>query len=458
MKRRDRTPRLVDNTFVVGLVLLGVAAVVLWLAFQAQTGLPWEPTRRVVVEVPDAGKLIRNAEVRIGGARVGQVLTMRAIPRRGDTPPHARLDVQLDAAHGELPVDTTSEVRLASVLGGKYLSLVPGKSERIVPDGGRLPLANSVSGVDIEDALAVFDPEGRAALRKVIGELGDALAGRGADLHTTIGDTAALLPGLQRLLESLAAERTELRGFVAGLAAGTGALAPVAEELALAVRGADITFGAVDAAAPALSETIAELPALGRETSAALGTLTPVLADAAAIADALRPAGRELGPTMKEVDATLRVATRVDPRLGALAKPTDDVLAAVDRFSATPSSSNALRLLGTADLATFGTSAFVGLGAILAAAWDAEKHCASTSSWMRHLRDVSSDGDEGGNWIRMIPFFEENEGLPSGPPGPRLHANPYPNQDAQECEAGNEPWAPGRMIGNPPGLQKAPAR
>jgi hypothetical protein len=75
---------------------------------------------------------------------------------------------------------------------------------------------------------------------------------------------------------------------------------------------------------------------------------------------------------------------------------------------------------------------------------------------MAHLNDVASDGDEGGNWIRMIPFFQQDEMFPSAGTAPDLHANPYPNQDAQECEAGNEGYAPGRLIGNPPGQQKNP--
>ena len=453
---RSRARRLADDTLVVGLAMIAAAAVILFLAFQAQTGLPWEPTQRIEVAVPDGGKLARNADVRIGGARVGQVISQHAVERDGDVPPHSILDVQLEGDARDLPADTRAEVRLASVLGGKYLSLVPGDDAETVPDGGRLPLVNATASVDIEDALGVFDPEGRRAARTFLGAAGVALAGRGTAINETFGATARLLGPLQRVLGTLVAERTDLSGFLSGAAAGTRVLAPLAPELGDFVGDADATLGALDAAGDALPRAIAELPALGADATGALRTIAPVLDDAAAIADSLRPASAVLAGSLREVDATMRTAIEVDPHVGTLAAPLSRTLKSVDAVSANPSVPNALRLLGTYDLATFGASAFVGLGAILTTAWEAEEHCRAASRWMSRLAALTSDGDEHGNWIRMIPFFQADEFQASARPAPQLHANPYPNMNAQECEAGNEGYAPGQQIGNPPGLQGAP--
>ena len=447
--------RLLDDTLLVGLLMIVGALVVLYLAFRAQVGLPWEPMQRIEIAVQDGGKLQRYADVRIGGARVGQVVEQHAVARKGEVPPHSVLDVQLEGDARDLPVDSTVEVRLASVLGGKYVSLVPGESEETVPEGGRLPLENAKGGVDIEDALGVFDPEGREAARTFLRGAGDALAGRGADINDTIGATARLLPGLQRVLATLVAPRTDLDGLLTGLASGTRALAGHAPQLAMLVGDLEATLGALDASGDALGRSIAELPALGREATAALGTIGPVLVDAAAVADSLRPAAGVLEGSLREVDATMRTAIRVDPKLASLAQPLERTLASVEALSANPSSTNALRLLGSADLATFGSSAFVGLGAILSTAWEAEEHCGAATLWMQRLSQLVSDGDEHGNWIRMIPFFQLDESQQSARPAPELHANPYPILDDQECEAGHEPYAPGQQIGNPPGLQGA---
>jgi len=169
-----------------------------------------------------------------------------------------------------------------------------------------------------------------------------------------------------------------------------------------------------------------------------------------------RPAARTLGPASRSLSATARTAIRVDPKAARLAGPVDQSLGAVGVFSRNPASRTALKLLGASDLATFGSSAFVGLGAILQTSWDAEKHCRAASTWMRRLVDISSDGNSGGHWLRMAAILDVGQMQPQAGPSPNLHANPYPNADAGECEAGNEGYAPGRLIGNPPGIQGGP--
>jgi hypothetical protein len=113
----------------------------------------------------------------------------------------------------------------------------------------------------------------------------------------------------------------------------------------------------------------------------------------------------------------------------------------------------AIRALGGEDLATFGGSAFIGLGAILRTTAAAQLHCNATALWMRNLAAVATDGDSGGNWLRMIPIFGFSQSSHAATPAPDLHVNYYPHENANECEAGNETYAEGQAIGNPPGNQ-----
>ena len=446
----------ITDVRVIGVAIVAAAAVVMYISYTAQNGLPWASSYSIQIAVPDAGKLIKNTDVKVGGARVGQVLKVEAVPRKGKVPPHAVLDVKLTNDVAPLPADTTAEVRLASVLGGKYVEIVPGHSRRTIPENGKLPLANATSTVEIEDALSVFDREGRSSLRRVIGTLGEALAGRGEDLNETIGTTAAMLPGLQRVLATLSARETRLGEFVRGAAAATTALAPLSAELGPLIANSAGTLGALDNAGDSLGESIEEFPGTAGAAESALRTLGPVLDDTAAISRELRPAARTLGPASRSLSATARTAIRVDPKLARLAPPMDKALGAVGVFSRNPASRTALKLLGSADLATFGSSAFVGLGAIIQTSWEAEKHCRAASTWMRRLVDISSDGNSGGNWLRMAAVLDVGQMLPRADPSPNLHANPYPNANATECEAGNEGFGPGQQIGNPPGIQGGP--
>ena len=391
----------ITDVRVVGVAIVVVAAVVMYISYTAQNGLPWASTYSIRVAVPDAGKLIKNTDVKIGGARVGQVLKIEAVPRKGGVPAHAVLDVKLTDDVAPLPADTTAEVRLASVLGGKYVEIVPGDSRRTIPEDGMLPLSQASASVEIEDALSVFDREGRSSLRRVIGTLGEAVAGRGGDLNETIGTTAAMMPGLQRVLATLSAQETRLGGFVRGAAAATTALAPLSSELGPLIGNTAGTLGALDDAGDTLGQSVEQFPPAAGAAQSALHTLGPVLDDTAAITRELRPAARTLGPASRRLSTTARTAIRVDPKLARLAGPVDDSLGAVGVFSRNPASRTALKLLGSSDLATFGSSAFVGLGAILQTSWDAEKHCRAASTWVRRLVDISSDGNSGGNWLRM---------------------------------------------------------
>ncbi len=453
--RRTLASRLKDDTLVTGVLILIAGALIVAISYSAQNGLPWESSYDIEVAVPDAGKVAKNAEVRIGGARVGQIVKIEAVPREGDVPPHAVLEAKLDGDVGPLPVDTTAEVRLGSVLGGKYIELVPGRSSREVPEGGRLALANASTTVDMDEAFRIFDPDGRASLRKVIQELGDGFAGRGESLNETGATLADTLPGLNRVLATLAAPGTDLRRFIRGAAAATSALARASSELEPFIRHASATFGALDAAGDSLGDSIEELPPTADAATSALGTLQPVLDDVSAISRDLEPAATTLRPTARELHATMRTAIRVDPKVGSVAPPLDRTLRSIDDLVAEPAASNSLRLLGGEDLATFGSSAFVGLGAVLKTTWEAEQHCRSASRWIAHQRDITSDGDAGGNWLRMLMIDHREHMLPAAEPADDLHTNPYPLQNARECEAGNEGYAEGQLIGNPPGIQGA---
>jgi hypothetical protein len=272
-------------------------------------------------------------------------------------------------------------------------------------------------------------------------------------VNVSLDETAQLLPGLQRVLATLADGRTDLPGFVVGLASTASALRAARPDLLPFVSDAATTFGALDAAGDTLGESLAALPPAAAEGERALRTLRPVLDDVEALTRDLRPASAVIGSAAHRADAAVRTAIAVDPRVGTLASPVDRALVAVGRFADNPASTGALRALGGEDLATFGASSFVGLGAVLKTTWEAERHCAVASTWMKRLAATASDGDEGGNWMRMLPIIHNEQSGPRAKPSGDLHANPYPHADAQECEAGREGYAEGQLIGNPPGLQ-----
>ena len=433
------------NDTLLGAVAILVAVVAVFISYNANNGLPFVPTYRVSVTLPDAAELTKGDDVRIGGDRVGEVLAVRAMPAPAGGHPYARVDLALGARTRRLPMDSVVEVRPASILGAKYVALVPGRGPRTVPDGGSLPLARSQAVVEINDFLGTFDAGTRAAIRGTVGGLGDAFAGRGPAVNVAVGSTAELLPALARVSRVLAASRTDLAGFVRGAAAASGALAPVAPALGGLVDGLDRTFAALDAAGPALGATIDQLPGTEAQATGTLRDALPVLADATALTAGLR-AGTALLPTAsRRLDSAVRAATAVlapgagVPRVGhALAKT-------LQRLSAQsgPLAGDLRQLTPTV------TSLHTTLGFLT----PAQTVCNTAGIWARNIDSSLSQGDASGGWFRGLMLAGQPGLMQVAQPEANLHTNPYPNENASECEAGNEPYLPGRQIGNPPGNQ-----
>jgi hypothetical protein len=357
---------------------------------------------------------------------------------------------------GPLPADSTVEVRLASVLGGKFLDLIPGKrgdGVRTIPDGGVLELTHAKPAIDTDVALRVFDPEVRQAIRDTLGELGSGFAGRGVQLNETIGASARLLPAAERVLRVLASSRTDLAGFLKGAASAAEALAPLSDRLARLMDDSATTFDALDAAGPSLDEVLSGLPPAEDATTKALGAVQPVLDDAAALVGELQPAGAVLQSTLAKVNSAMEKATPVAVRTGDLTEPLRQALVAVNGFSQDPAAKGAITALRGEDLATFGGSAFIGLGAILKTTAAAQLNCNSVALWIRNLVSISSENDSHGGWLTTVPVLAFNQNNHAAAPAADLHVNYYPHENSTECESGNETYGAGQAIGNPAGKQ-----
>ena len=65
--RRRGTASLAASPVLVGAVTVLVTVIAVFIAYQANQGLPFVPTYDVKAEVPNAQKLVRGNEVRAGG-------------------------------------------------------------------------------------------------------------------------------------------------------------------------------------------------------------------------------------------------------------------------------------------------------------------------------------------------------------------------------------------------------
>ncbi|MCW2997085.1 MAG: hypothetical protein JWN65_634 [Solirubrobacterales bacterium] len=444
--RRGGPSDLFSNPILVGSMILAIGLIGIVLSYRANKGLPFVPAYEIRVLVPDAAELIvGGSEVRVGGARVGLVTDVQAMPGHNGRPSYAELTLALEKSQEPIAVDSFVKVRPRSILGAKYLDLEPGRSARGVPAGGTLPLSQGRPIVELDEAFNVFDDETSRGLQSTIVSLGDAFAGRGQDMNDGILASRRLLPPLQRVLSTAVAPQTGLGRFVRGTASAFGALAPVSPALVRLLDGGAVTLRALDASAPALGAAIQALPRTETEATAALVKIRPVLTDAASIARAIRPGTAVLPLATARLRDALRAGTPVLARTPAFADRLGTTLAALGAVSRDPNAPASVKQLITT-VRTLGTT----LGTIL----PAQLQCNLLPIGFRNAFSAVSVGDSEGPWFSQQQILNSSQDTQSKAPSANLHVTPVPHANASECEAGNEPYAPGQAIGNPSGLQR----
>src|SRR5947209_13077560 len=187
------------NPVLVGAVTVLATLVAVFLAYNANQGLPFVPTKQLKVDIADGSNLVEGNDVREGGFRIGLVSKMKPV-ELANGQVGAELDLKLDKARGRVPVDSTVTVLPRSVLGTKYVAITYGNSTRDFADGGTLPIGQTSVPVQFDEIFKTFDARTRTAIQENLTGYGDTFAARGSALN----DTISSLPGLLGHLEPVA--------------------------------------------------------------------------------------------------------------------------------------------------------------------------------------------------------------------------------------------------------------
>jgi virulence factor Mce-like protein len=316
-------------------------------------------------EFKDAAGLREGSLVRVSGATVGSVKSLRLTAR--DTAA-VELALEEDVTAG---AGASAAIRAANLLGEKFVDLTVGDRARPLPSPS-IPLSRTSTPVELDDVLDVLDPTTRGRLGLLLGELGIALGGRGDDLKAalralpnTLEDARGLLAHLsadthvlERLLveadavtESIARERGSLGRLVTTGARALAAPAARRAQLDRTVRAVPSTLAqlratlrrldragaalrpaarGLRATGPSLNETLRALPGFDRAAAPALRTLTRIAPSLAALGRRAAPVVRRLRPTA----ASLRgLATDADPLTKSLDESAANVLSVMQNWA-----------------------------------------------------------------------------------------------------------------------------
>jgi virulence factor Mce-like protein len=452
MRNRSGIQGVASSPILVGAVTILVVIVAVFLAYNANNGLPFVSTYNLKARVPNANALVKGNEVRIGGVRVGIVKTVKPVQLR-DGHVAAELALSLDKNAEPLPVNSTLTIRPKSALGLKFLQVTPGDSSQGFRAGATIPLsAYTPEPVDIDQFFDMFDEKTRNGIRQNLAGFGNGFAGRGPQLNEAIGALSRLVVSGQPVLRKIVEPSTNFAGFWRALEALSATVAPVAETQANLFAALDRTFAAfARVSRPYIQETIEKGPPTLDTVNAALPTLNPFFRDSARFFTALKPGAKALGDTSPVIASALHAgvpALNSSPVLNSQLQPTAEAL--VD-FQNAPGVFNGLDLLIDTNDQLKPALRFIA---------PAQTACNYATLTFREIANAASQGNDNGTWLNFIAFAtpegpNSESGQAAAPangpePSNHLHYNPYPQTGApgQEnvCEAGNEKYAAGKTV------------
>ncbi|MCW3013838.1 MAG: Mammalian cell entry related domain protein [Solirubrobacterales bacterium] len=448
-QRRDATRRY---------PLLGVAAIlavagVVYISYTAPNGLPLESAYRITVDVPNANRLAKHAQVRIGGVRVGQVAGIEGVAATQSRRSYAKVRLRLNRSVDPLPVDSRVLVRPVSVLGSTYVELMPGRRRTTVADGGSLALDRASTRADLNDLLDVFDKATALRVQNTLGVLGNGVAGQGGALNASLASMSAVMPRLSEVSRTLVAPDTRLPELIRAYARFAGELEPVADDFSALLAHASGTSGALARERTALGTSIGLLPPTERAVTSGITRLRGPLDELGALAKALRPGVRRLPQSLSNAVGVMDDGLPPLRRVPAFSAKLHPALGALDAFSRRASTSGVLRKV--ADLMRASQPLFRQLA-------ESEQQCHGLALMFRNLGPTGGGmgtGDGPGlTTLVLSTLGADNEMTQRATVAGNLGMNYIPNNTRNECESGNEPYTNRQSLSNPPGLQRNQTR
>ena len=301
---------------------------------------------RLDVVFPDAGQLVKNGRVTIGGVRVGSIERIRLDERSRAV---VTLGIEDDAFH-PLHEGTVADIRSPSLStqAGRYVALHPGPdSGRPLPDGATLEAQHAQGIVDLDALFNTLDYETRSNVQRVLHGMADGLDGQTANANRALHHLNPALSRIERLTGELVRDQAAFEGFIVESAAVVSALAPRTPELRHGITSAAALTERLGREDATIGRLLERAPGVLRKARGTLAGVDTALADS-------RPALRATQPVASRLGRVLRVLAPV----ARDARP-----AVLDLAGLLPDAEQALR--GLPQTAKRGTAAFESTTATL---------------------------------------------------------------------------------------------
>jgi virulence factor Mce-like protein len=249
--------------------IAGVAmALVLGLLTKINLDLaaPWTSTHTLTAQVSDVDGISVSSDVRIAGRNVGQIT---AVTAKGT---YSVVTFHVDDGDWPLAQDTSASIRLATLLGQKYLQLTPGKdTSHPLADNGTIGLNATVPVVDFDQILNTFNQPTRDSLTSLIRTAAGAVQGQEGTLQQLIPNLRDLSVHSVTPTQELVTRNTEINNILVNLGITADQLNSSGNDLVGVIDNMNSVTGALASNQGALEGYISNVDTINQTTDAVLG-------------------------------------------------------------------------------------------------------------------------------------------------------------------------------------------
>jgi phospholipid/cholesterol/gamma-HCH transport system substrate-binding protein len=379
----------------------------------------------------NAGQLVKDDDVQIGGRRIGSV---RKIALTSDN--QAEITIAVEEPYAPLHVGTTATIRATSLSGvaNRYIALTPApNSQPKLPDSGLLTSDKTTSPVDLDQLFDTLDPSTLKGLQNVIKGSATQYQGRGEINNRAARYFNPAISTARRLVNEVDRDQAAFESLIVDGAKLTTGLAARRDDIANLVTNSNQTSAAIGDENVALSQTLSLLPDTLRKGNTTFVNLRATLDDLDKLTDASLPATKRLAPFFRKLRPLIQEAIPTIHDLRLLVTQPGANNDFIDLLNKAPA-------LAKAAKPAFADS-IVALRKTQPVVNFIRPYVPDFVGWLRDFGQSTANYDANGHYARIQPIFNAFS-FSDNPAGGTLRAIPG-NQRLEGLQTGNLRRCPG---------------
>jgi phospholipid/cholesterol/gamma-HCH transport system substrate-binding protein len=317
----------IDFLAIFGLAILGLAIAVYLLSQQDfRFPLVEAKPKQINVELENAQAVQpgQGQTVRVAGVEVGRIAAVKLHDGR------ARVTLEIKPEYKNLiREDASALLRPKTALKDMFVEVDPGRGKP-VPDGGTIPVSNTLPDINPDEIYSALDSDTRPYLKLLVVGAGKGLKSRGDDLREVFRRFEPIHRDLARVTRATAVRRKDLRELIHEYGLLMTELGKHPRDLRRLVTASHAVFDELAQQDTEISDAVARLPGSLNASERALANVrrfAPVLRTSL---ESLRPAIRKLPATNAAVTPFLRetepvIRTQIRPFVRAARPWTNDL-------------------------------------------------------------------------------------------------------------------------------------